>query len=130
MLFVLRFFFYSWSVTLDIKFSFYLKQFSADEQKEAIRHVVLQFSRWDEIFSHWGHRGRREGHTYPWKKATLFMGCDHAKLVEIPLGHQMPHYNIFTETSIIPFLNNDFFLSFLPSLISFFIFLSLFFLLF
>eukprot|EP00069_Balaena_mysticetus_P004622 bmy_17527T0 len=31
-------------VTLDIKFSFYLKQFSANEQKEAIRNVVLQLS--------------------------------------------------------------------------------------
>lgn len=30
------------------------------------------------------------------------MEFDHAKLVEIPLEHQMPHYNIFTEVSAIP----------------------------
>lgn len=30
------------------------------------------------------------------------MEFDHAKLVEIPLEHQMPHYNIFTEASAIP----------------------------
>lgn len=42
------------------------------------------------------------------------MEFDHAKLVEIPLEHQMPHYNIFTEVSaiprksLIPFLEYDF----------------------
>lgn len=42
------------------------------------------------------------------------MEFDHAKLVEIPLEHQMPHYNIFTEVpafprkSLIPFSKYDF----------------------
>jgi len=30
------------------------------------------------------------------------MEFDHAKLVEIPLERQMPHYNIFTEVPAIP----------------------------
>lgn len=43
------------------------------------------------------------------------MEFDHAKLVEIPLEHQMPHYNIFTEVpaiprkSLIPFSEYEFF---------------------
>lgn len=39
---------------------------------------------------------------FSWKKANLLMEFDHAKLVEIPLEHQMPHYNIFTEVPAIP----------------------------
>lgn len=43
------------------------------------------------------------------------MEFDHAKLVEIPLEHQTPHYNIFTEVlaiprkSLIPILEYDFY---------------------
>lgn len=75
----------------------------------------MWLSRWGEVSLQLGHYGRWEGHTQPWKKANLLMEFDHAKLVEIPLEHQMPHYNIFTEVpaiprkSLIPFSEYDFF---------------------
>lgn len=62
----------------------------------------MWLSRWGEVSLQLGHYGRWEGHTQPWKKANLLMEFDHAKLVEIPLEHQMPHYNIFTEVPAIP----------------------------
>lgn len=82
-------------------------------KKKAIRNVVLWLSTWSEVFLHWGHHGRWEGHTYPWKKANLLIEFDHAKLVEIPLGYQMSHYNILTETSVILFLSGVPFIPFL-----------------
>lgn len=56
-----------------------------------------------------------ERDTHLWKKASFLMESDHAKLVEIPIGHQVSHYKIFTETSLSPFANGVFLPSSLPS---------------
>lgn len=73
-----------------------------NKQEKAIKIAEMCLSRWGEVSLQWGQRGRWEGHTQPWKKANLLMEFDHAKLVEVPLEHQMPHYNIFTEVPAIP----------------------------
>ena len=58
------------------------------------------------------------------EESQLINGFNDAKLIEIPLEHQMAHYNIFTETFVIPYLNEITLLLFFPFFLHLFLYFS------